>query len=246
MPVKKHEVPDALKALLPEDHVELVVVGSTCYELAPLTAGKAEVVLKELVEVIIRSFSELTKITDLPEGNTKNIQDVAELTKALKKGLEATIAEGRIIRIVATALDLTEDIIRAEATIKQLHHIVGMLWKQNFDMGNVAEDSRKNFDGLLVALSLKNRDDIVYQWADYALRVLPNPMAGSLTERIDLVLHLAADLTMIEKTEVEKYIQSRESTPILPSTPGSTENTSAVKEESSVNSQEIPADGGTT
>ena len=230
MPVKRNEIPENLKVLMPEEHIELVLIGKTCYELAPLTAGKAEIVIKELVEVIIRSFSELLKVGEQPEGRAKNMENIVELTSALKKGLEAVVAEGRVIRIIATALDLEEDIVRKEATIKQLHHITGLLWKQNFDMADVPEDARKNFDGLLVALSLKNRDDIVYQWADFALRMLVNPQVGSLKERIVSVMQFAADVDMIEKKEVEKFIHSKDSTPTSPATPASPENISTVNE----------------
>lgn len=230
MPVKINEIPEELKVLMPEGHIEKVLIGKTCYELAPLTAGQAEIVIKELVEVIIRSFSELLKVAEQPEGKEKSINDVVELTSALKKGLEAVVAEGRVIKIIAIALELDEDIIRKEATIKQLHHIVGILWKQNFDMTDVGETSRKNFDSLLVALSLKNKDDIVYQWADYTLRMLINPQVGSLTERIVLVMQFAADAGMIEKAAVEKFIHSKESMLTSPSIPASQENTSAVKD----------------
>lgn len=234
MPIINKEIPDALKILLPEDHVEKVIIGKTCYEMAPLTAGSAEIVLKELVEILVRSFSELLKVAEQPGGNSKSVEDVATLTQALKKGLESIVADGKVIRIVSVVLDLEEEVIRKEATIKQLHYIIGLLWKQNFDMSDLSDDARKNFDGLLVALSLKNRDDIVYQWADYALRVLPSPAAGSLKERIVLVMQLASDLSMVEKAEVEKFIQSKESTPILPITQDSAESTLTEKEKSSV------------
>lgn len=217
MPVRVEKVPDELRAFLPEESVEKVVVGNDCYEMAPLPAAKAEQVATEIIEIIASVFNDLSTALEAPVANVK---EAVNLTMMVKRGLLAAVKDQRVQRIAAVALDLPLEDIQQRATIRQLHHIIGCIWKQNVDPDRLPEVSRKNMESLLAATGLRRQTDRVYQWADFALRTLSNPHAGLPEERIVTVLRLATENGLLDPAETERMLKQV----ITPSSPASTDS----------------------
>lgn len=208
MPVRIEKVPEELKCFLPESNTDTVVIGRNAYELAPLTASVAEQVSAELIEIAATVFQDVASLFD-GTSTPKNMREVLSLADVLKSGLTGLIKGQRIQRIVAVALDLSLEQVQKEATVKQLYHALGCIWKQNLDFAvSVPEDSRKNFDSLLVSVGLKSRDDAVYQWADLAIRVLSSPQAGSPQERIVMALQSAIEMKLVSNSEANHILSS--------------------------------------
>lgn len=189
--VEKSKLSPELMALMPESEKELVVVGDTVYEIVPLAAGQVEHAAQEILNIIRELFGEITGAATRKD----EVLNYAMMADALQRGIGKAIDSGAVVRLLATALDLDEKEVRARITVKQIYHVAGVLWKQNFDMSSLAEGSRKNFESLLGAFGLKTKTpDIVYQWAEYTLRVLSSPQAGSHEERIKEVIRVAESL----------------------------------------------------
>lgn len=223
MPVKKNldraQLPPELRALLPDTELADVMIGTEVYVLAPLPAGRVEQMATELLNLTADVFGE---INSRASGN--EVLNYAALADALQKGISKAIASGTAFKIVSVALDLPEETVRNDATIKQLYHIAGLLWSQNFDMSTLADTSRKNVSGLLVTLGVqKGAGDTVYQWAEYAIRTLSSQNAGSPQERIALVMKMAQSMELIES-----HSPTGSASPLSPTGSGSTENTSPV------------------
>lgn len=221
MPVKKTidkaRLAPELQVLLPENDLCDVFVGDSCYVLAPLPAGRFEKMANEIIGLAADVFGEIAT-----KAGGDEMLNYALLADAFQKGVSKAIKSGSFVNIIAAALDLDENIVRSEVTMKQAYYIAGCLWKQNFDMSNLSEDARKNVGSLLVTIGVKKeKNDTVYQWADYAIRTLHSLHAGSPSERIELVLKAADGLGLIQKSS-----PTEDSTPISPSSSGSAESTS--------------------
>jgi len=116
-------VPENLQSLLPENTKEAIVVGSSAYELYPLTEGMCE----NLVGMISQIFHEM-----FVERGEEKVSDFDILTK-----------EGRVAKFLSEALDLPEAEIKKSMTTSQLLHVAGVLYKQNFTMSFIPETSKK-------------------------------------------------------------------------------------------------------
>jgi len=234
MPKKAESVPENLKYLLPDTVSDTVIVGDTPYVLVPLTAGQAEAVSKEVSEILHAVTKDIIQVVQDAKREDKKLEDMTGMMESLKKGINTVIESGKIISIVAIALDLEEDFIRKNVTVKQLHHFAGAFWKQNFDFSDVPEHVAKNFNGLLEVAGFTNQNTQVFRWAEATLVLLQDSDSGSPERRIDIVLQIAYDLGLLEvlppRLSKGTLLPVNESTPTLPTTADSTENTSTDAE----------------
>ena len=97
------------------------------------------------------------------------------------------------------------------------------IWKLNFSEELLPQDSRKNFDSLLVSLGVKEQNDPAYQWADYALVQLLLCQQGFEPQCLKDVLAFAQTLGLIKPKAVDSAKPS--STPSAPATSGSPAST---------------------
>lgn len=137
---RKVEIPESLKSLLPEAMAETVIVGNSAYELLPLTEGQCERVSTIIGEI---GAAIVEKQRTLPE-NVAGTQSVIEIL----------ISNGRLRKILVEALDLPDEDI-AKLTIQQMALVAGVMFKQNFELENLPEESRKNVERLLMFLGVR-------------------------------------------------------------------------------------------
>lgn len=246
MPKKLTEVPEELAYLLRDQVKDPVVIGNDVYEMVPLSAAQAEVISKEVAELISTIAEDIIRsVKRTQTGQGVSPQESVDALHGVKSGLEKIVSGGKIIKIVAMALDLDEEIVRSSATIMQLHHLAGILWKQNFDFSSAPEVSVKNFSRLLEALGFGSMDKRVFQWAENAIIVLSDFQHGSPDERIDCVLQAAFDLDLLNQPADKlraKAIQRNASTVTSPSTSDSPANTSTVNDSLNANLMDVGVD----
>jgi len=198
------ELPEKLKYLIPDMAKEAVVVGDKAYELVPLTEGQAELLAREVAEIATTIAGELLGVINKAKTDgERKPEDVTTYLATINTGLSKLITNGNIPNIVSIALDLEIAEVKKVMTIKQLHHFAGVLWKQNFDFSDAEVSASKNFNRLLAAVGFGNPDTRVYQWADTTLNVLLDSQRFSPQERIDLVLKLAYDIELLDKSPAE-------------------------------------------
>jgi hypothetical protein len=163
--MEERGIPDDLRILLPEVSAEVVVIGDQAYRLRPLTEGQAELLSVELSEIVDRVFttdmlcpvcgarypSALGKMDACPKLECAG----AVLRSAQESPIKAVMESGRVARLVEKILDIPASIVQKKATLPQLMHFAGVLWKQNFSRSALPEESRKNFEGLLSWMGLR-------------------------------------------------------------------------------------------
>lgn len=158
------KIPDDLRILLPEAAAEAVVIGDQVYSLTPLTEGQAEMLSIELAEIVDKVFTSDMICTEcgtrypsaLGKTDTCRQEGCSGALKSAQESPVRVIMEGgRVARLVEKILDVPASVVQKKATIPQLMHFAGVLWKQNFSEYALPEQSRKNFEGLLGWMGLK-------------------------------------------------------------------------------------------
>lgn len=235
MPIRT-KVPESLRALLPEEAKDTIIIGSEAYEIVPLPAAKAELMMEEFIEIITVIFGDIMVVMEGGE-HAASIPDLTKMGEFLKKGFSTLLDGKRVQKLVSIAADIPFDTVCEQATVHQLYHALGIIWKQNLTTEEMPDDSRKNFECLLVQLGLRDRDDPVYQWADAALRVLTNSLAGSCEERIAAVVRDAIALNILKPGEERELLSKG----FMPSSPAPTDSPASTSTESGGYSVPSPA-----
>jgi len=232
MPVKM-EIPDSLRYLVAEDSRATVVIGTQAYAVVPLTSAQVKKIAGPFCDMLTAVAEEILKTIGIAKVSEEFTPEQAStFLLAIRGGLNRVAVEGKLDAIVAILTDLTEEEVSANVTIKQLHHIVSVVWKQNFDFSDAPEETEKNFQSLLNDVGFGNPiDRTVLQWADSSLAILIDPRLGSENERVTLVLQAAYELDLVTlppnelRREHLKNIQLTESTETTHTTTDSPEST---------------------
>lgn len=144
MAVKKLDrVSDDLEILVAENNGEEIVIGNQALLLMPLTVEELEVVT-----------AELAKIAEFMVDDNGEVVSVSTL-------IQRIVTSGVIQDLLAKLIEPLPKSTVKHATIPQLKHILGILWRQNLSDSAIGESARKNFREML-------------EWAGFA-----NPIPAS-------------------------------------------------------------------
>lgn len=166
-------IPDSLRSLLPSENTECVLIGSTAYEMLPLSEDAFE----ELVGLVWAFLRDLT-------SRTENESDIEVLVKGK-----------RVQKFLSKILDMSEQEIGKQMTLKQVLHAAGVLYKQNFDWESLPENTRKNLQPLRDRFFPQRKQEIA------------EPVNGINPERLRILLE-SDSRTEIPKEDLLRLIAS--------------------------------------
>jgi hypothetical protein len=169
--------PDELRILNPEEQKAVVAIGIKAYELYPMTEGQAECLSLVLTEIFSEIYTldmecmvchhihegvygSLTTCTIPASGYDGKVQKGrgamcgGRLRSLQKPMTEALLSHDRIARILSDIIGLDITFIKEHATIPQMKHLVGVLWKQNFSDEILPAETQENFHHMVGWLGL--------------------------------------------------------------------------------------------
>lgn len=155
---KAVEVPDELRVLLPEKNKMVVVIGSRAYEVFPMTEGVVERVSKDVADILGKVFNNNVRCPKCEKmfrdqlGITTECPDCkVAVVDCRESPIEAIISSAKIPKLVEQIIEVPANVVAKNMTIPQMKHFAGVFWKQNLSDDGLPEESRKNFQGLLMA-----------------------------------------------------------------------------------------------
>ena len=143
-------VPDDLRALNPETCAQTIMVGNKAYKMFPLTEGVVEDLSGEIAKTIagfLDSYQKAQKQRDPKSGPSSEAAPLETFTDGVLKG-------GLLTKFLTHATGVPEAQLKEELTFPQMAHIAGVLYEQNFDVGNYPKVTQGKVQGLLSFLGM--------------------------------------------------------------------------------------------